>query len=332
MSVISVIVPVYKVEGVIERCINSVLAQSFRDFELILVNDGSPDGSGDICRAAADKDERIRYYEKENGGLASARNYGMARASGEYICFADSDDYIEPDCLEYCLGRAREAQADIVLCGYLMENGKSVSRITAAPDILCADNINSRMEELKKKNIIDPAWNKLYRRAFIVDNGLRFPEGEIYEDTDFNLRALRFLPKIVLTDRCFYHYELHMGSITRRYNPEKLPTIKRRALLLREVTSGIEPYCDYYYVKCVFSSIMDMFLSCGKDDIKRAIERETADSTFRSAAQGAKADGRIAELTVGVARSGDPVQVYRFCKLAYILKFRLQRLFLRVRE
>lgn len=332
MCVISVVVPVYKVERDIKKCIDSVLGQTFGDFELLLINDGSPDKSGDICRAAAEGDGRIRYFEKPNGGLASARNYGMERARGEYICFVDSDDYIAPNCLEYCLSRIRETEADMVLCGYIMENGNGESYVFENDGVYCGKEINSAMIGLKRKNLIDPAWNKLYRRDFLEKNAMRFPQGEIYEDTDFNLRLLKKEPKIAVSRECFYHYVLHMGSITRRYNPEKLATIKRRALLLREVTEGIEPYCDYYYIKSVFSAIMDMFLSCKKSDIKAAIAKEAADPDFRRAAENAAADGKVAGITVRAARGCRPSRIYRFCRLSYILKFKLQRLFLRVRE
>lgn len=333
MSTVSIIVPVYRVEKELERCISSVLAQSFGDFELILVNDGSPDGSGAICSAAAERDNRIRYFEKTNGGLASARNYGLERATGEFICFVDSDDYIDSGCLKYCLNAIKEADADMVICGYLMEVFGKTSQVFAAPAVLNSDNINSAIIELKRKNLIDPAWNKLYRRSFIENNNLRFPEGEIYEDTDFNLRALRFSPKIAVRDRCFYHYELHMGSITRRYNPEKLSTIKQRALLLMDVTSGIDGYCSYYYIKSVLSAVIDMFLSCKKNDIKRTLRLETADPVFKTAAKNADGGAGVAAvLTVAAAKSNNPVIIYIFCRLVYFLKFKLQRIFLKVRE
>lgn len=332
MSTVSVIVPVYRVELEVERCIGSILSQSFSDFELILVNDGSPDRSGAICQAAAQRDSRIRYFEKSNGGLASARNYGLEKATGEYICFADSDDYIEPEALEYCVNKISEVGADMVICGYFMDNDGKTSKIAAPAGIYSGSDINRAMPELKRKNIIDPAWNKLYKREFIEKNGLRFPDGEIYEDTDFNLRALCFSPKVAVFDKCFYHYELHMGSITRRYNPEKLETIKRRALLLKEVTSGIEPCCDYYYIKFVFSAIMDMFLSCGRREIKQKIKQEAGGAAFKAAAANAQAVGLPAAIMVKAARSGSPLLMYCFCRLAYILKFKLQGLFLRVRE
>ena len=330
MSLISVIVPVYNVERHVERCIKSILTQTHTDIEVIIVNDGSTDSSGSICRSFNDK--RIKYFEKSNGGLASARNYALDRATGEYLCCVDSDDYIEPDCLAFCIEKAKETSADIVLCGYLMENGDKKQTINAYEGIYLGKEINERLPELKAKNIIDPAWNKLYRMSFIKNSGIRFPEGEIYEDTDFNLKLLRFNPKIAITERCFYHYILHMGSITRRYNPEKLITIKKRALLLKDVSEGIDDYCDFYYVKSVLSSIMDMFLSCDKEYIIDAIKSELADDYFCAACRNADAKGRNAKLIKAAVRSRSWRSLYLFCKLAFILKFKMQKLFLKVRQ
>lgn len=330
MPLVSVIVPVYNVEKDVRRCIESILAQTHTDFELLLVNDGSTDNSGALCRSF--DDPRIRYFEKPNGGLASARNYGLEHAQGEYLYCVDSDDYIEPDCLSFCIERQRETDADVVLCGYFMDNGESRSEITAAEGVFSGEEINGQMVELKSKNLIDPAWNKLYRLSFLKEHKMLFPEGEIYEDTDFNLRLLRYRPKITVSKRCFYHYVLHMGSITRRFNPEKLGTIKRRALLLKSVTKGIEPYCDYYYIKSVFSSLIDMFMSCKKSEIKAAIAAELSDKTFTDAAANAAAPGRNARFVTAAAKSGGVNRIYLFCKASYILKFRMQKLFLKVRQ
>lgn len=329
MPLISVIVPVYNVEKDVRRCIESILAQDFTDFELLIVNDGSTDSSGEICRGFSDP--RIKYFEKPNGGLASARNYGLERAEGEFLCCVDSDDYIESDCFSFCLEKQRETDADMVLCGYYMDNGKSRSEITAAEGVFCGEEINTQMVELKAKNLIDPAWNKLYRLSFLKEHEMLFPEGEIYEDTDFNLRLLKHKPKIAVSKRCFYHYVLHMGSITRRYNPEKIGTIKRRALLLKEVTSGIDEYCDYFYIKCVFSAIIDMFLSCEVSQIKEAITAELKDEKFISAARNAYAAGRNAKLVSAAAKSGKVGTVYWFCKASFVLKYKMQKLFIRVR-
>ncbi len=331
MAKISVIVPVYNVEKDVQRCIESILSQRCCDFEIIIVNDGTPDKSGEICKKLAEKNPQIRYFEKENGGLASARNYGLERAEGEYICCVDSDDFIDDGAFRFYLDKIEETDADMAVFGYYMQNGEEVSEISAKEGVYEGDEIFSALTELKAKNLIDPAWNKIYKADFLRKNNMRFPEGEIYEDTDFNLRLLRFSPKIAVFSECFYRYVLHTGSITRRYNPEKLATIKKRALLLKEVSKGMDSYCDFYYVKCVFSAVMDMFLSFKKSEIKKEIEREIRDENFINAAKNAEYEGRQAKMIVNAAKSLNVNKIYRFCRLSYVLKFKMQRLFLKVR-
>ena len=118
---ISIIVPVYKVEKYLSKCVESILSQTFVDFELILVDDGSPDRCGEICDKYALKDKRIKVIHKENGGLSDARNAGIQVAQGEYLAFVDSDDYIEPQLVENCLARARDMEAPVVLYGCCRE-------------------------------------------------------------------------------------------------------------------------------------------------------------------------------------------------------------------
>ena len=331
MIKISVIVPVYNAGTALNRCIKSLTAQSLKDFELILVNDGSTDNSGKICKGFADTDSRIRYIEKENGGAATARNLGIDTASGKYICFVDGDDYVDGDMLEFFYDTAEKTGADIVQCGYIMENGSSVSAISAADGIVVGSEMNTRIVELKSKNLIDSPCNKAYRREFLVNSGVRMPEHEAFEDTDFNLRLLTFSPKIVICDKCFYHYVLHMGSVTRKYNPDKLEIIKRRASLLKSVTEGVDEYCDFYYVKSVFSAIIDMFLACGKKEIKAVVRRECLSDRFRAAAKNASAQGTGARVIISVARSSNAAVIYIAVYAFYLLKYKLQKLFLKVR-
>ena len=117
---ISIIVAVYKVEACLSRCIDSLLAQTFTDFELLLIDDGSPDSSGMICDVYAERDSRVRAFHKENGGVSSAREYGLCQARGEYIIHADPDDWVEPTMLEVLYNKAQEEAADMVICDNLM--------------------------------------------------------------------------------------------------------------------------------------------------------------------------------------------------------------------
>ncbi len=332
MCMISVIVPIYKTEKTLERCINSILAQSLKDFELVLINDGSPDNSEQICKKFAAEDKRIRYILKENGGLSSVRNLGIEEAKGDYIAFVDSDDYIEPDMLEYMHSIALRDNCEIVMCGYKIENGKTVVDNFCNDMILDCKNINENMVELKSKNLIDCAWNKLYNRDFLIKTGVKMPVGETYEDTAFNLELLKHKPRISVTSKCFYHYVQNMGSITKKYDPKKLETMKKRARMLLEVTEGIEPYCGFFYVKSVFSSIIDMFLSCGRAEIMNIIACEINDSEFKKAAEVAEFGGALNSQIIKAARSGSAKSVYRFCKLSYLLKYKMNKLFMRVKS
>lgn len=332
MCKISVVVPVYKTENTVEKCVNSILSQTFSDFELLLINDGSSDNCDEICKRISETDCRIKYIKKENGGLSSVRNLGIDMAKGDFIFFCDSDDYVDAGCLEFMYKNAVGTLADIVICGYVMENGKSISYISADSCLLDYESINSHIIELKSKNIIDPAWNKLYRRDFLLKTGVKMPVGKFYEDSCFNLNLLRYRPIISVCSECFYHYVLHMGSITRRYNPEKIETIKDVARLLKSVTSGVDEFCDFYFIKMVYSSIIDMFLSCKRKEIIEKINAEISTDEFVLKAENASAGGMLNKIIIKSAGSGNANIVYLFCFGSYILKYKMQRLFMKVRK
>lgn len=331
MVKISVIVPVYNAGTTLNRCISSLLEQTLGDFELLLINDGSTDSSAELCRSFADADPRIKYFEKPNGGAASARNLGIKNASGEYLCFVDCDDYVENGMLEFFYTAAKNNNADIVQCGYIMENGGTSSLISAADGIVKGEEINKRIVELKSKNLIDSPCNKAYRRDFVLKSGVLMPENEAFEDTDFNLRLLKHSPLMVISEKCFYHYVLRMGSVTRSYNPQKLSLMKKRAALLKSVTSGVDSYCDFYLVKSVFSALVDMFLCCDKKTIMRAVRTECLEVSFQTAAENAQAQGIGAAVIISAAKSNNATVIYLACRAFYLLKYKLQKLFLRVR-
>lgn len=328
MCKITVSIPVYNCESTLKRCLDSVINQTFNDFEILLINDGSPDNSEEICLDYLEKDQRINYIRRENGGLASVRNIALEKAKGEYLCFIDSDDYMDADALSFMYEKAQKENSDIVLCGYFTENSNAIQKVTYEGENAEVLDI----EQLKAKNLIDPAWNKLYRLDFLKNTNVKFPQGEYYEDTFFNLSLLPFNPKITVCKECFYHYILNMGSITRRYNKEKLSTIKDRARLLKSVTQGIESYCDFYFVKCVFSSFIDMFFSLSKTEIKNIIKDEISKDEFKNCAKNAFFTGHSSRIIIKVAKSGRVGTVYNFCKLSFLLKYKMQKTFLKVKN
>ena len=163
---ISVIVPVYKAEEYLHRCVDSILAQSYTDFELILVNDGSPDNSGAICDEYAAKDNRIKVIHKENGGVASARQCGIDNATGEYTIHADPDDWVEPTMLEELYNKAVEENADMVICDFYLDTIKDCKyRSQKVSD----ETSQKVLEDLLFHRLHGSLWNKLIKSACYTD-------------------------------------------------------------------------------------------------------------------------------------------------------------------
>lgn len=214
---ISVIVPVYKVEATLERCVKSILNQTYTEFELILVDDGSPDSCGKMCDDFAVGDNRIKVIHKQNGGLSSARNAGLDIAQGEYICFIDSDDYVTDSYLELLYLAAEREQADIVIGGYemLYPDGKRVKE--SLPSMM-HDRRNAVEGLMRKEHngLFVVAWNKLYRNKLWEKE--RFPVGRVHEDEFVAHRLLYRSRKTLLIEDVVYYYVLNTMGITHNEN------------------------------------------------------------------------------------------------------------------
>ena len=207
---ISVIMPVYNVEKYVGKAIQSMLDQTFTDFEFLIVDDGSPDRSGDICDRYAAKDGRIRVIHKENGGAPSARNTAIEQARGEYVYFMDADDWAAKTMLADMCRLADEKKADLVVCGYYIDTYYGRDHRT---DKLCLDNrsYDSREEFRREsyryfdKNLLYTPWNKLYRMDLIRKFDLKFPD-TMWDDFPFNLSYLDHVERVTFTDRAYYHF------------------------------------------------------------------------------------------------------------------------------
>ena len=210
MPKVSVIIPVYNVEHYIDRCLKSVIEQTLEDIEIIIVNDGSTDSSKEIIEKYINKyPSRIKYLEKENGGLSSARNFALPYARGEYLAFLDSDDYIEKDMYEQMYNKAIKENADLVECDFIWEypNKKKYD---------VGKEYTNKKEAIEKARVV--AWNKLYRREIIEKYNLRFPEGLRYEDVEFFYKLVPFIDRIVFVRKCFVHYVQRDNSIANTQN------------------------------------------------------------------------------------------------------------------
>lgn len=210
MPKVSVIVPIYNVEKYLEKCINSLLSQTLEDIQIILVNDGSKDNSGNIAKEyEKNNKDRVIYVEKENGGLSDARNYGLKYATGDFIAFLDSDDYIEKNAYEEMYNKAIEENADYVECDFIWEFPNKIRIDKQYP-------YKNKKEMLSFVRVV--AWNKLIKRQLITDNNLEFPKGLRYEDIEFTYKLIPFLNKFAYVDNPFIHYVQREGSIANVQN------------------------------------------------------------------------------------------------------------------
>lgn len=206
---ITVIIPVYKVEEYLDKCVQSVVEQTYKNLEIILVDDGSPDNCPKMCDEWAKKDERIKVIHKENGGLSSARNAGLDIATGDYITFLDSDDFMTPEFSAVCCEIMNEHDIDVLVSQIV---GKSQNYTYKC------------FENGVKKKILFPisACSKIYRKVFLDIHNIRFLEGVYHEDVDFGIKILLAKPSIVLSRYEYYLYNIENNvSITREVNDEK---------------------------------------------------------------------------------------------------------------
>lgn len=210
---ISVIVPVYKVEQWLERCIHSILSQTYRDFELLLIDDGSPDRCGDMCELWAGKDVRIQVYHKPNGGLSDARNYGLDRVHGDYITFVDSDDWVAEDYLSYLRGLFDQCPAAGFVEGSLFEDrGTSSYARDDSGQVLCLPADKALEQLMYDRKLYVSACGKMFKRSMFED--LRFKKGAAYEDSYLYKRYFEKCEHMVYGGRPIYHYVVRDCSIT----------------------------------------------------------------------------------------------------------------------
>ena len=208
---LSIIVPVYKVENYLQKCIDSILAQTFTDFELILVDDGSPDNCPALCDAAAAKDARIRVLHQKNGGLSAARNAGLDVARGEWIGFVDSDDYIAPEMYEILYKAVQSTGADLALCDYVKVD--ETGALCTQTHVAVPQKSLTGRELLQKAywTTVQIAWNKLYHRTIFAQ--LRYPVGKLNEDFFVIPEICLNTQKAVVVPDVLYYYVQRGDSI-----------------------------------------------------------------------------------------------------------------------
>lgn len=236
---VSVIVPIYKVEQYLDQCVTSIVNQTYRNLEIILVDDGSPDHCPQLCDEWAKRDARIKVIHKKNGGLSSARNAGLDEANGKRIAFVDSDDWVDPSMMEVMNGWMNAySEADVVMCGTVKryENGSQEHIDANVPERLFSSEEALHDFLYHRNRMASAVWNKLFDAAlFEHEGGIRFPEGLNSEDYYLLAHIYRVMRGIYFNPRGLYQYRIRNDSITNmRVNEHSL-----------DKAIGAERYCDY---------------------------------------------------------------------------------------
>lgn len=258
---ISIVVPIYNVELYLDKCVSSLINQTYKNIEIILVDDGSPDQCPALCDAYAQKDQRITVVHKENGGLSDARNAGIEKARGEYILFVDSDDYIELDTCEKLYEIITSYEVDIVVGNARkIEKGVcSLMRHTYIPQKDVISGPDYLKLELIKGTMYMAAWLNLYKKSFLVDNKLSFEVGLLHEDEEFTPRAFLKANSVLGTNIVFYNYLIREGSITT--SKKKLKNAEHIMKTCRKLEEIYEKIEDEELKALLNDNLVDKFLN-----------------------------------------------------------------------
>lgn len=256
MAKLSVIIPIYNVEKYLRQCLDSVINQTFRDLEIILVDDGSPDKCGEICDEYAKKDKRIKVIHKANGGLPSARNDALDVALGEWIAYVDSDDWLELDIYEKAILAAEKSEVDILFFNSFRNTESKEIKVSLFEKEFFSDD-RKYIKSLQAGTIckyLTPTrslgygypWDRIIKRKFIMENNLYFTKVRAYEDNIYAINCLQYAKKIGFIEARGYHYRFNETSIGNKYNPERIAVDKA---VFRELFRLAKVYCvdENYY-------------------------------------------------------------------------------------
>ena len=277
MDLISVIVPIYKVEAYLDRCVQSIVDQSYKNLEIILVDDGSPDRCPEMCESWAKKDPRIHVVHKKNGGLSDARNAGMAIATGKFITFLDSDDWIDPNMYELLYQRINEDHSDISACGVEMfwEDGSRDPCMLTAPGNHVLDQRQAMSAILQESLLKQPVWYKLYKADLIRD--LLFPVGKYHEDAFWSYLAIARAKCVSVFDTPCYHYAQRKGSIMgESYSLRRLDSLEAKELQLQYMKEYFPEFIPLSHEKllssCLYAAQMSLRYMKGEEK-QKALKR-----------------------------------------------------------
>ena len=269
---ISVIIPVYNVGAYVEKCIESVCRQTYEELEIILVDDGSTDSSGKICDEWAENDNRIVVLHQENRGLSGARNAGLEKATGEYVTFLDSDDYIAPTTYEEMLRAGKQFQADVTISGFQKVYHSDEETVTGDGSVVCVTGREAAAKLYASKDeylLTVVAWNKLYRKEALPED-FSFPEGRIHEDEYTSYRLIYPLSKVVYLDRRLIYYRQRKDSIVHsKFSLKRLDALP----VLKEAIRYFEGKSDYELANKALKRYLN-FIMTSYDNVKKYLKEQ----------------------------------------------------------
>lgn len=274
-DLISVIVPVYNVEKYLDRCIRSIVKQTYSNLDIILVDDGSTDKCSVMCDAWAEKDSRIRVIHKKNGGLSDARNKGMDIAIGKFISFVDSDDWIAMDMYKKLVETIQRDKSDIAACSVKMiwEDETPEKMLTQKINCLL-DKQEAQLELLREKKIKQPVWYKIYRKDVI--DGIEFEKGRYHEDTFWSYRVIGNAEKVSIIDYIGYYYWQRTDSIMgKKYSLKRLDAIAAKVQR--------QEYLKKNYKELAAEGKLDLLFSCiyhGQISMRKLNDNERKGALF----------------------------------------------------
>ncbi len=272
MPKISVIVPIYNVEEYLEKCLETLVKQTLEEIEIILVNDGSKDKSGEIAKKyQKEYSNKIIYLDKQNGGLSDARNFAIPHATGEYIAFLDSDDYIELNTYEQMYNIAEKENSDMVECDFYWEYP---NRVKSDIGII----YNNQKEMIEKIRVV--AWNKLIRRELLEKTKIQFPKGYRYEDVEFTYKLVPYLKKVSFLKKTCIHYIQREDSIANSQNEKnkEIFDVLEHVIKFYKERGFYEEYkvqLEYIYTRYLLCSSLLRIVKIKDKKIKKELLNQT---------------------------------------------------------
>ncbi len=343
----SVVMPVYNVERYLREAADSVLGQAFRDFELILVDDASSDGSRALCDEIAGADSRVRVIRRpENGGLGAARNTGMDGAAGKYIFFMDSDDTVDATLLEDAARALDENPAEVTVFGVTEEYYTPAGELDHSNSVDCGEEcrlsgygeVRAAVLPMEEKQLFGYVWNKIYRADYLKNNGARFENITLIEDVQFNIRVFRDLAGLnILATRPYHYKKRRSESLTGRFIPDYFPALRERVRLFRELFFGWDMYggaekraLGMFYARYVFSALWrncDPRAGMNGERRRAFLKGVYADPLFGELIPFADGDSRSVRLMTRLLRGRRTNLCLIMGRLIYILRKRFPMLY-----